>query len=65
MGKLYEIQETVPMCLECGGGLKMNRISQSFQCMHCGIKYKIIGVGKTDRMFICEKIEKDSENAHG
>lgn len=60
MSRLYEIQENVPMCQECGGGMKMDKISQSFQCMHCGIKYKIIDVGKTDRVFICEKSEQKS-----
>ena len=58
MSKLYEIQETVPICQECGGGLKLNKISQSFLCLHCGSRYKIIDMGKTDRMFICEKLEK-------
>ena len=61
MSKIYEIQETVPICQECGGGLKLNKISQTFLCMHCGSKYRVIGLGKNDRILICEKREEGTK----
>lgn len=55
MNKLYTIQLGVPICPECGGGMKFNQISQKYLCYHCGEKYTVIGTGKNEREFICEK----------
>ena len=55
MDKLHTIQCNVPICPECGGALKFQRIINKYLCMHCGTRFKIIGVGQTEREFICEK----------
>ena len=49
------IQVTVSICPECGGGLKINPVSLTYQCYHCGCRFKIIDQGKTEREFVCEK----------
>lgn len=52
--KLHTIQIRVPICPECGGGLKFYTVANQFRCLHCGNLYNIIGVGQTEREFICE-----------
>lgn len=54
MNKLVIINQNVPMCQECGGGIKMNTQTHSYRCMHCGKVYKIVDIGKNDREFVCE-----------
>lgn len=58
MSKLYYIQENIPICMECGGGMKLNRVSRIFQCYSCGNRYKIIDHSDNERELICEKIEE-------
>ena len=58
MSKLVTIQVHVPMCPDCGGGLKINPVSLTYQCLHCGSRYKVISHGQTEREFVCEKIAK-------
>lgn len=55
MSNQVVIQVHVPICPDCGGGLKYNQISQRYRCLHCGNKYKVIGFGQTEREFICEQ----------
>lgn len=55
MSKLYTIQTNVPICPECGGGMKFYQITNTYRCLHCGSKYKIVYFGNTEREFICEK----------
>lgn len=55
MNKLYTIQLGVPICPECGGGMKFNQISQKYMCYHCGERFSVIGHGHTEREFICER----------
>ena len=55
MSKLHTIQVHVPMCPDCGGGLKINPVSLTYQCLHCGSRYKVISHGQTEREFVCEK----------
>lgn len=55
MSKLYTIQTNVPICPECGGGLKYYQIMQDYRCIHCGARYHVVGYGKTEREFICER----------
>ena len=55
MNKLVTIQCHVPICPECGGGLKHKQITQEFLCFHCGNRYKVIDQGKGDRALICEQ----------
>ena len=59
MNKLHTIQCHVPICPECGGGIKLNK-TMTFQCYHCGSRYKVLNQGQTEREFICEK-----ENRYG
>lgn len=55
MSKLYTIQLGVPICPECGGGLKLYTIVNRFRCFHCGESYKVVGEGQNEREFICER----------
>lgn len=57
--KLYTIQIGVPICQECGGGLKFYQIHEHYRCMYCGSLFRVIGFGQTDREFICEKVNTD------
>lgn len=54
--RIITIQATVPICEECGGGLKYNQITQNYRCLHCGARYHVIDMGKSDNSFICEKL---------
>lgn len=53
--KLHTIQVHVPMCPACGGGLKINPVSLAYQCFHCGTRFKVIGIGQSERELICEE----------
>lgn len=53
----HTIQLGVPICPECGGGLKLNVLYNHFRCFHCGEVYKVIGEGQNEREFICERRE--------
>jgi len=55
MSKLHTIQVNVPICPECGGGIKLNKISMTFQCYHCGSRFKVLNEGQTEREFVCEE----------
>ena len=55
MNKLHTIQCNVPICPECGGGIKLNKVSMTFQCYHCGSRFKVLNQGQTEREFVCEK----------
>ena len=55
MSKLVTIQVHVPICPECGGGLKHNQIMQKYLCHHCGTRFKVIGFGQSERELICEE----------
>lgn len=55
MNKLYTIQLGVPICPECGGGLKLYTIVNRFRCFHCDESYKVVGEGQNEREFICER----------
>jgi tRNA(Ile2) C34 agmatinyltransferase TiaS len=61
MSKLYTIQLGVPICPECGGGLKLYTIANKFRCFHCGEAYKVVGFGQNEREFICEKANRDGK----
>lgn len=61
MSKLHTVQLRVPICPECGGGLKLYTIVNHFRCMHCGNIYNIIGLGQNEREFICEKEERNGK----
>jgi tRNA(Ile2) C34 agmatinyltransferase TiaS len=54
MSKLHTIQVNVPICPECGGGLKFNQIGNRYRCIHCGAVYRIVDQGQNEREFICE-----------
>ena len=56
MSKIVVIQENIPICQECGGGMKYNKITQVYQCYTCGSRYKVIDHGHSEREFICETI---------
>lgn len=60
MSKLFTIQTNVPMCPECGGAIRLNKITMKYQCFHCGSRYKVISQGHTEREFVCEKIQMSS-----
>ena len=60
MSKIVTIQENVPICMDCGGGMKLNKITQVFQCYYCGIRYKVLDHGHNERELLCEKIENPS-----
>ena len=55
---LHTIQVKTPICPECGGGMKFNKITNLYLCQHCGQRYKVTDIGKTEREFICEKVDK-------
>lgn len=55
MNKLYTIQTNVPICPECGGGLKHKQIVQEYQCYHCGSRFRVLNQGQTERELVCEK----------
>ena len=64
--KLYTIQVNVQICPECGGGLKFYQIANHYRCFHCGSLFKVLGLGQSEREFICEKEGKDEpkRNVH-
>lgn len=55
MSKLYTIQVNVPICPECGGGLKFYQIGNRYRCFHCGTLWNVVGFGQSEREFICER----------
>ena len=55
---IYTIQTNVPICPECGGGLKFRQIVEKYQCLHCGNSYKVLQIGQNEREMICE-VEKN------
>lgn len=59
MSKLYTIQVNVPICHECGGGLKFYQIANHYRCFHCGSLFKVLDFGQSEREFICKKEGKD------
>lgn len=57
MDKLVTIQTNVPICPECNGTLRFNKIAQKYICISCYSGFKIEGQGKTEREFLCKKEE--------
>ncbi len=56
------IQEHVPICPDCGEGLRLCRELKTYVCRNCKGRYEIIDKGYTDREIICRKIYPEMEN---
>lgn len=59
MGKQVVIQTNVPICPNCSGMLKLNKIMQCYLCYNCGSKFKLKEPGQTEREFVCEEKQND------
>jgi len=57
--KQVTIQTNVPICPNCHGGLRYNKIAQKYICTSCYSGFKVIDIGSNEREFICEATNKN------
>ena len=61
MNKQVVIQTIIPICPDCNGTLRLNKISQKYICIACKSSFKIKDQGQTEREFLCEKVKINQE----
>lgn len=60
MNKQVVIQTNVPICPNCNGTLRLNKIMQKYICIACDSRFKILNFGQTEREFVCEEVKKEN-----
>lgn len=63
--RLVTIQQTVPICPNCGAGMTLNASTHSFICHDCHSRYSIVDHGQTEREFICKEFNPNGGSKDG
>ena len=60
MSKLEIINSHIPICPYCNSKMDIDLVRNTIKCQRCKSVLKIIELGRNDRDFICDKVEKEA-----